>query len=266
MELAKKLGIANRTENWKTARTLSPLFGERAVVLARRLGEPLITPASDVTLELFWKGARDYRVDKDKKEREKRFVESCRRLFPKLREKIKAYDGFRDLKDWNYDILSENQRTRLLNNLLNTEIDVMLESPGRLYIGEAKYKSGFHADSKLVLVHQLVRQYVTAKVLVDVAGSKQEVVPFVITENSRRFGRSRRPDQMRFMMDRYCLKAGNCLTWDEGRGAGIRAAGWRSWMKRKPGPRSASRLLQRLTWERTDWRRPKARGGAVVTA
>ena len=192
MDSAKKLGIANRTENWKTARTLSPLFGERAVLLARRLGEPLTTPASDVTLELFWKGARDYRVGKDKEECEKRFVKSCRRLFPKLREKIKAYDGFRDLRQRNYDILSESQRTRLLNNLLNTEIDVVLDCPGRLYIGEAKYKSGFHADSNLVLVHQLVRQYVTAKVVVDVEGSKQKVVPFVITEKSQRSGRSGR--------------------------------------------------------------------------
>lgn len=203
------LGIVNMTENWKTARSLSPLFDERAVLLARRLGESRTTQASDVRLELFWKGARDYCVGKNKKECEERLVASCRKLFPRLREEIKAFGSFRDLQDFNYDISSDDQRERLLNNLLNTEIDVVVESPGRLYIGEAKYKSGFHANGKLVLVHQLVRQYVTASVLADVTGRELEVVPFVITVKP---GRS---EQIRFMMQRYWMEAGNRLTWDE---------------------------------------------------
>ena len=86
-----------------------------------------------------------------------------------------------------------------MNNLLNTEIDVSVKSPERLYIGEAKYKSGFHADGNLVLVHQIVRQYVMARLLVHVAGYKLKVVPFVITEDRKR---RRVPDQIRFMMHR----------------------------------------------------------------
>ena len=203
------LGIENRTENWKTAQSLSPLFGDRAVFLAHELDEPQTTPASDVKLELFWKGARDYCFGKNKEECADQLVSSCRRLFPKLRDKIESFDGFNDLQPHNYDISSEDQRQRLLNNLLNTEIDVVVKSPERLYIGEAKYKSGFHADGNLVLVHQLVRQYVMARVLVDVAGSTLKVVPFVITEERRE------PDQIRFMMHRAWMEPDHLLTWNQ---------------------------------------------------
>ena len=162
-----------------------------------------------MTLELFWKGARDYRAGGDKGEREERLVASCRRQFRRLREKVEAFDGFRRLEGRNYDVSSEEHGTRLLNNLLNTEVDIVLESPGRLYIGEAKCQSGFHADGNHVLVHQLVRQYVMARVLVDVAGGGREVVPFVVTRECPRF------DQVRFMIERGWMEAGNCLTWEE---------------------------------------------------
>ena len=208
------LDIENRTENWKTARTLSPLFGDRAVTLARRLGEPRSTPALDVSLELFWKGARDCCHGKDKQECAQRLVANCRRLFRKLGEQIEAFDGFRELRDGNYNISSESHKKRLLNNMLNTEIDVVVKSPGHLYIGEAKYKSGFHADGNLVLVHQLVRQYVTASVLVDVTGSNLKVAPFVIT-NKPRDEKSRWPDQIRFMLHQRWMNEGNRLTWAE---------------------------------------------------
>lgn len=203
------LGIANRTENWKTARSLSPLFGEGAVLLARRLGEPGTTAPRDVTLELFWKGARDYCVGGDRLQREERLVRSCRTLFGDLREEVEAFDGFRTLRDHNYDLLVPDLNRRLANNLLNTEIDIVLQTPNRLYIGEAKYSSGFHADGSLVLVHQLVRQYVTATVLVDVADAGREVVPFVVT------AKIPRSDQVRFMVDRGWMDEGNCLTWDD---------------------------------------------------
>ena len=178
------LGIENRTENWKTARCLWPFFGDQAVLLARRLGESRATPAADVKLELYWKGVRDWCAEENKQECEERLVETCRRLFPDLRQRIQQYGRFRDLRAGNYEVLSEHQRARLVTNMVNTEIDIVLVSPERLYIGEAKYKSGFHASRKLVLVHQLVRQYVTAKVLVDVLRCDQEVVPFVVTEGT----------------------------------------------------------------------------------
>ena len=54
------LGIENRTENWRTARTFAPLFGDAALrrqFASLLLGEPVGAP---VSLELFWHGARDY--------------------------------------------------------------------------------------------------------------------------------------------------------------------------------------------------------------
>ena len=217
------LGIANRTENWKTARCLSPFFGERAVRLARRLGEPEDTPAADVKLELYWKGVRDWRADRNKRECDELLVKSCRRLFPDLRRRIEESPCFLDLGAGNYDIASDDRRARLVANLVNTEIDIVIVSPERLYIGEAKFKSGFHASGELVLVHQLVRQYVTARVLVDVLKSSRTVVPFVVTEGTARRSGSRvdadeqvpRSHQVRFLIDQDWMNTGNCLTWDD---------------------------------------------------
>ena len=80
------LEIENRTENWKTARCLSSFFvGDRAVLLAHRLGEPCATPPADVKIELFWKGIRDWCAGREKRECGERLVESYRILFVLLR-------------------------------------------------------------------------------------------------------------------------------------------------------------------------------------
>ena len=216
------LGITNRTENWKTARCLWPFFGERAIRLARRLGEPQDTSAADVKLELYWQGVRDWRADKNKRECDELLVESCRRLFPDLRRRIEDSKYFRNLRAGNYELASDDQKVQLVTNLAHTEIDIVVASPERLYIGEAKYKSGFHSSGKLVLVHQLVRQYVMAKVLVDVRQSNRKVVPFVVTEGTVKRSGSRtdadeqslRSHQVRFLIDQNWMNAGNCLTWD----------------------------------------------------
>lgn len=97
-------------------------------------------------------------------------------------------------------------------NLLNTEVDIVLESSRRLYIGEAKYLSGFGADGRLVLVHQLIRQFVMARALVDVADKNVDVVPFVVVMDH---GNARRSDQIRFMIDRGWMAESHILTWDE---------------------------------------------------
>ena len=56
----KVLGIENRSENWKTALYFFRLFGEGGVRLAKHLGEQPEPQRSDVHLELYWKGLRDY--------------------------------------------------------------------------------------------------------------------------------------------------------------------------------------------------------------
>ena len=206
------LSIENRTENWRTARYLWPFCGERAIRLACRLGEPQNTPAADVKLELYWKGVRDWCAGRNKAQCEERLVESCRQQFQDLRQRIGRYGHFRPLRDGegNYAISSEEHRTKLVTNMLNTEIDIVLESPTRLYIGEAKSESSFHASGRLVLVHQLIRQYVMAKVLVDVTGSGREVVPFVVLDGTR----GRLSHQVRFMVAQGWMRSENCLIWD----------------------------------------------------
>lgn len=207
------LGIDNRTENWKTARCLLPFIVNRAacLALARSLGEPEATPSADVSLELYWKGVRDWCVGKNKPQCDDRLVESCRRQFQDLRERIQRYRHFRNLDDseGNYQLSSEKHRPKLVTNLRNTEIDIVLESPTRLYIGEAKSESSFHASGKLVLVHQLVRQYVLAKVLVDVLGCDREVIPFVVVNSTR----GRQSHQVQFMVGQGWMSAESCLTW-----------------------------------------------------
>ena len=208
------LGIDNRTENWKTARCLWPFFVDRAAcwALARRLGEAQATPTTEVNLELYWKGVRDWCAGRNKPQCEERLVESCRQQFQDLRQRIQRYGHFRDPRDGegNYELLSEKHRSKLVTNLLNTEIDIVLESPRRLYIGEAKSESSFHASGKLVLVHQLVRQYVMAKVLVDVLECGREVVPFVVVDSTR----ARKSHQVQFMVAQGWMSQENCLTWN----------------------------------------------------
>ena len=73
-----------------------------------------------------------------------------------------------------------------------------------------------------MLVHQLVRQYVMANVLVDVLGCDRQVVPFVVTEGIRGASRftedagkpAQSPHQVQFMIEQGWMNEGNCLTWD----------------------------------------------------
>ena len=224
------LGIDNRTENWQTAQSLSRFFGMRPKALARRLalahrlGESPTTRAEDVTLELFWKGVRDWRAHCTKKKScEDQLVKRYLKRFGDLRQEIQQYGCFRKLESGNYEVLSEDQEKRLVTNLVNTEIDIVLETPTHLFIGEAKYESGFHASGRLVLVHQLVRQYVMAKVLVDVLGCNREVVPFVVTGNAQQLKQpsgnagapGMRSHQVQFLIAQDWMKPDNCLTWKD---------------------------------------------------
>ena len=213
----KVLRIKNRTENWKTARCLSPFFGAGAARLACKLGEPRSAPAATVKLELYWKGVRDWRARKTSKkgrqECDDRLVESCRRQYRNLKQDITQSGLFRKLGPGNYAVSSHDHRGQLITNLTNTEIDIVLESPGRLYIGEAKFLSSFDADGSLVLVHQLVRQYVMANVLLDVLGCSREVVPFVITEKPYFANSPRCPHQLKFMISQGWMDEAHFLTW-----------------------------------------------------
>ena len=212
------LGIQNRTENWKTALHLSPLIGESGGVGRTKLATRLLREASepelgDVHLELYWKGMRDYMHQKGQKREDYKhdLAESYGRLFPDLRKEIEDFGQHQELKSSNYEVSCETL-DKLSRNLINTEIDIVLESPGHLFIGEAKHEMGFGGDSSLILVHQLIRQYVMAKLLVDRIESKKKVIPFVVGDSPAEL---KRTFQVSFMIHRGWMEEGNVLAWGD---------------------------------------------------
>ena len=217
------LGITNRTENWKTARHMSPLFGANAVRLAWRLlpqGEGHSTlREGDVRLELFWKGIRDYE-DKHKKIEDKALADAYSRLFPDLLKDVQAFTGPKQFRQPitdknNYDVSMAKGIDKLGKNLRNTEIDIVLQSPGRLFIGEAKGESSLGGNSDYVLVHQLIRQYVAAHVLLKILKMEQvvEVIPFVVGNDRADLLKH---SQVRFMTEqKKWMRKENVLEWDD---------------------------------------------------
>ena len=207
------LGMDNRTENWKTARVFSPFFEDRSVALAERLGEPSGVEASKVRLELFWVGMRDHihmrRYGNSTPEKFAEFAERYSRLFPDLRKKIEDFRGFRPLQDHNYRA-SEDTQKRLYDNLVGTEIDIVLETPNHLFVGEAKHESVFSTNGDLVLVHQLIRQYVMAAIVLDCLDSEKKVVSFIVWDD---VGEIKKHDQVKFMLEQSWLKEENILSW-----------------------------------------------------
>ena len=194
------LGIINRTENWKTAYHFSPFFRDDAsrLKLAQRLGEPEGTKPEDVSIELYWQGMRDYLHKKTKGKKTEPikqyfpdFAVRYKCLFPDLRRQIENFRteaGTLDVtKCWNYDVSKDDRVRKLGSNRVGTEIDVVLETQTRLYIGEAKHQSNLGGNEKYVLVHQLIRQYVMAEILVDRIAefdgcTKKKVIPFFVNQ------------------------------------------------------------------------------------
>ena len=229
------LGIDNRTENWKTAFYFSPFFRDDAsrLKLAEKLGEPGGTESGDVHIELFWKGMRDYLQGKKEEDGGapklyfSGLAELYERLFPDLRQKI---EEFRSVElalvikeDWNYKALTEiddkcKWDTKLGDNLVGTEIDVVLESPDHLFIGEAKHATSLRGESSYVLVHQLIRQYVMAKILVQLRHEidglpSKKVVPFIVRDARDANDHRREQVQVEFMLNEGWLKQKNVLSW-----------------------------------------------------
>ncbi len=218
------LGIENRTENWKTAQVFAPLFpqqrhaGEqprqrtdedaRKHLAGKLLGKRV---ESAVSLELFWYGIRDYGDKCDWKA--KNYIEPCaeayERLFPELRGCVEKQ--FTNLDAIHYRV---SDKVKLANNLRNTEIDIVLESQHHLFIGEAKREAKF-GDRASVLKHQLVRQYVMARILLDLVGKKKKIVPFVVGDDKKGLHRKK---QVQFMIERLGMRCENVLEWGDVRG------------------------------------------------
>ena len=221
------LGIENRTENWKTARVFSPFFEDRSIALAERLlkglGEPSGVEASKIRLELFWYGMRDHihmrhnanPIPKNKfEERYKNlFEELYNRLFSDLRRKIEDFGKLEALQPCNYCVSGANQKWGLYNNLRHTEIDIVLETPNHLFVGEAKHKSILGYNSSNILAHQLIRQHVMAKILIEICDSKKEVTHFLVGDKDK-LNEPKFRAMIEFMEKQEWLKKGNVLCWD----------------------------------------------------
>lgn len=223
------LGINNRTENWKTAYEFAPFFRNCDALgrLARKLGEPKEISGGDVHIELFWRGMRDY-VNENRLGRAEdlfrpKFKTAYENLFPDLRKDICEFtreapkNQFQTLKDKNYHAADASGEKGLYYNLRNTEIDIVLETPDTLFIGEAKQESNLRGRSDLVLVHQLIRQFVMARILLHLMESSKIVVPFLVVDKDK-VESVKRTGQVRFMMDKYSLREDNVLIWDDIRG------------------------------------------------
>ena len=89
----------------------------------------------------------------------------CRNMLPELRDRVVNSKRFQESKDDNYALPTPESNRKLLNNLSDTEIDIVIETPRSLFIGEAKHEESFEAGSGHLRVHQLIRQYVMAKAL-----------------------------------------------------------------------------------------------------
>ena len=221
------LGIKNRTENWKTARTFTRMYPENLASLANGLLKsycafhdcnlPSLRPGQ-VQLELFWKGVRDhvYKTKEEVPDLTDKFVQHYEYLFRNLQNRIKCFrtsEGwkFRKLNPDNYVVPNEAKvAKKLYGNLFNTEIDIVLETPNHLFIGEAKSEMGFSPRSNRVLVHQLVRQYVTARVLLAHLNCKKSVIPFIVWDKD---DKESREVQVQFMISQGWLMESNILTW-----------------------------------------------------
>ena len=213
------LGINNRTENWKTVQHFHGLPDAAKVGLVRRLGESKDTVAEEISIELFWRGLRDHayavRVeDGDLVEiYERRFCTRSRDGAVDLRDKIRKFEGenkFDPLQEWNYGLVD---RKRLASNMKNTEVDIVLETPDRIFIGEAKDESDLGTNSDLVLVHQLIRQYVTVAVLTRLPGfPRKKIVPFVVADEGRLTSTNNKA-QVEFMVEQKWLCRKNVLSW-----------------------------------------------------
>ena len=206
--------IDNRSENWKTARCFATLSDVDLARLVERLEGSPKAPSDKIKLELHWKGVRDYCHDKDWKTFKTRLIKCYEDNFSSLRNDVEKFGILRVKKDDNYLIKTTKQKDRLANNLRNTEIDIVVESTRHLFIGEAKNESGFHANGNLVLVHQLIRQYVMASIVVDMVGCDKEVIPFVVC-NREHDSRIRNSQQFRFMVSKKWLNKNHVFYWDK---------------------------------------------------
>ena len=226
------LGIDNRTENWNTVEHFHRISEDAKVGLVRRLLGSEDLEVGEIDIELFWYGLRDWAHARGGPSAlTDAWLEQCyNRKFQNLRRDLKGFIGaagqsptLNQMEDWNYVVSMGTGLNSLRNNLINTEVDIVLDTNNHLFIGEAKLESTFGADSRYLLVHQLIRQYVMATMLLDKLELKEnkKVVPFIVGKDAEQI---KGHHQVKFIMERKWLKPENVLRgclkrWDPGQAA-----------------------------------------------
>ena len=70
----------------------------------------------------------------------------------------------------------------------------------------------FHANSKLILVHQLIRQYVMIRILVDLKHVNKKVIPFIVVDKKENI---KMKHQVQFMLKQGWMDENNVLEWND---------------------------------------------------
>ncbi len=216
------LEIKNRTENWTTVRKL---FSPKIEGPAKRLVDELLKAdesegnqsGSQIHMELFWRGYRDYCASRRITRKTCNFDGMATRyekLFPDLHQRVTRFaqenPGQLRVTETNYCV-NQSNRLNFFDNIRNTEIDIVIATANTLFIGEVKDTQTFGAKGSLVLAHQLLRQYITARMLVDEMEKEMRVIPFILSDSKRTL----KNGQVRLMLALGYLDESRIFTWDD---------------------------------------------------
>ena len=75
-----------------------------------------------------------------------------------------------------------------------------------------KHESRLGGNGDLILVHQLIRQYVTARILVELTRSGKDVIPFVVADDPDQM---KKTSQVKCMVEKGWMKERNVLKWQD---------------------------------------------------
>lgn len=215
--------IVNKSENWRIAKLFINGSGEK---VAKSIAEKVLLNcnlpnSTSIEYELFWKGYRDYCDHIDGKGRnvdiKDRALQVYNAKFKSLRAEIEKYNASYfprlNLDDCgrNYTVSSESIDD-FFRNLYNTEIDIVIRAGDCFLIGEVKHTQSFSADSGHILVHQLLRQYVVASIILEeisrMESKKFRVIPFIIAD-----GNAKNTGQIKLLQHLGWLNEKNIFSW-----------------------------------------------------
>lgn len=222
----------NRSESWRIAKSFID-YGAKE--LSEKIAQDVLNNLhiergslqlrKPIQYSLFWTGLRDYCDSNKINRRDRDFIKRVKAIyldkFAGLEQQV--YEFASNHKDQpvnirldrtkqNY-IVSDGSEQRFINNLYFTEFDLVIQTGNYLLIGEFKDTQTFGANSKHVLVHQLVRQYVAANILLGLEGNEHiEVVPFVVADNPQHANKTA---QVKLLKHLGWLADGNVFDWGE---------------------------------------------------